>query len=329
MDKYYLLVTFGKELESNGNGNEGRRMILKDISGENTYYYGWFGPPRRTLLLFEEEAIEVIKNKLNVYSQGSSQSDFILDCPNVIGEYEGTILFDDNFFDQYGALMYNLVVNNDVPIISSNRHSPQKEVYLILDPSEAPQQKESKVLRTLATGQSDITRHEAYTKAIGLNESNGLVPTYINKKQTLNQMLQIVKKSVPEATQIVLYYPNSLYRASNIYNIGEARLAVAFPNNYIRQIVSNIVSPEGASIANFDTIPVTHSINPESQYKEVRDFDYVIPTVYTGNPGVISSTGSAYDSYAIVSEEDLIALQNLLNNLSNTSMDLYFGVGGK
>lgn len=72
MDKYYLLVTFGKELESDGNGNEGRRMILKDISGENTYYYGWFGPPERTLLLFEEEAIEVIKNKLNVYSQGSS-----------------------------------------------------------------------------------------------------------------------------------------------------------------------------------------------------------------------------------------------------------------
>lgn len=40
MDKYYLLVTFGKELESDGDGNKGRRMILKDISGENTYYHG-------------------------------------------------------------------------------------------------------------------------------------------------------------------------------------------------------------------------------------------------------------------------------------------------
>lgn len=68
----------------------------------------------------------------------------------------------------------------------------------------------NKVLRTIATGQSDITRHEAYTKATGLNEFNNLVPTYINKKQTLNQMLQIVKRSVPEATQIVLKLPNTL-----------------------------------------------------------------------------------------------------------------------
>lgn len=187
----------------------------------------------------------------------------------------------------------------------------------------------NKVLRTLATGQSDITRHEAYTKATGLNEYNGLVPTYINKEQTLNQMLQIVKRSVPEATQIVLYYPNSLYNASNIYNIRQAYLAVAFPNNYIRQIVSNIVSPEDASIANFDIIPVTHSINSESQYTEVRDFEYVIPTKYTENSGVTSSTGSAYNSYAVVSEEDLIALQDLLNDLSNTNMDLYFGTTGK
>ena len=168
MDKYYLLVTFGKELESDGNGNEGRRMILKDISGENTYYFGFYGHPKRMLLLFEEEVIEVIKNKLNVYSQGSSQSDFIL-------EYD---LFNDNFQDQYDTLIYGVVVNNDVPIIASNGRSPQKEVYLILDPSEAPKQEENKVLRTLATGQSDITRHEAYTKAQGLNWANASVPKY-------------------------------------------------------------------------------------------------------------------------------------------------------
>ena len=34
------------------------------------------------------------------------------------------------------------------------------------------------ITRTLATGQSDITRHEAYTKAQGLNEFNGLTPLY-------------------------------------------------------------------------------------------------------------------------------------------------------
>lgn len=177
MDKYYLLVTFGKELESDGNGNEGRRMILEDISGENTYYYGQYGPPSRGLLLFKEEVIEAIKNKLKVYSQESEQSDFILD-------YD---LIDDYFLDKWGSFIYFQIVNNDVPIIASyDRGSTQKEVYLILDPTEAPQQKESKVLRTLATGQSDITRHEAYTKVTGLNEYNGLVPTYINKEQTLN-----------------------------------------------------------------------------------------------------------------------------------------------
>lgn len=36
----------------------------------------------------------------------------------------------------------------------------------------------NKVLRTLATGQSDITRHEAYTKVQGLNLANANVPKY-------------------------------------------------------------------------------------------------------------------------------------------------------
>lgn len=37
------------------------------------------------------------------------------------------------------------------------------------------------ITRTLATGQSDITRHEAYTKAQGLNEFNSLTPSYDHK----------------------------------------------------------------------------------------------------------------------------------------------------
>lgn len=36
----------------------------------------------------------------------------------------------------------------------------------------------NKVLRTLATGQSDITRHEAFTKAQGLNWANANAPKY-------------------------------------------------------------------------------------------------------------------------------------------------------
>ncbi len=72
MDKYYyLLVTFGKELESDGDGHKGRRMILKNAYGENTYYYGSYGPPDRTMYLFREDVIESIKNKLKVYSQES------------------------------------------------------------------------------------------------------------------------------------------------------------------------------------------------------------------------------------------------------------------
>lgn len=38
------------------------------------------------------------------------------------------------------------------------------------------------ITRTLATGQSDITRHEAYTKATGLNEFNSLAPSYTKEK---------------------------------------------------------------------------------------------------------------------------------------------------
>lgn len=129
MDKYYLLVTFGKELESDGYDGKGRRMILKDVSGENTYYYGSYGPPSRELILFKEEVIEAIKNKLKIYSQESEQSDFILD---------GDIM-DDYFIDQWDSSIYYLEVNNDVPIISSrDRGNIHQEVYLILDPSEAP-----------------------------------------------------------------------------------------------------------------------------------------------------------------------------------------------
>lgn len=179
MDKYYLLVTFGEELESDGNGNEGRRMILKDISGENTYYYGQYGPPSRELILFKEEVIEAIKNKLKVYSQESEQSDFILD-------YD---IMDDYFIDQWDGFIYFQIVNNDVPIITSyDRGAVHQEVYLILDPSEAPKQEENKVLRTLATGQSDITRHDAYTKAQGLNWSNANVPQYSAAQITIKSL---------------------------------------------------------------------------------------------------------------------------------------------
>lgn len=42
------------------------------------------------------------------------------------------------------------------------------------------------ITRTLAIGQSDITRHEAYTKAQGLNEFNSLAPRYHKQQITLH-----------------------------------------------------------------------------------------------------------------------------------------------
>lgn len=55
----------------------------------------------------------------------------------------------------------------------------------------------NKVLRTIATGQSDITRHEAYTKATGLNEFNSLTPVYnssANLEELMNQISEILSE---------------------------------------------------------------------------------------------------------------------------------------
>lgn len=41
---------------------------------------------------------------------------------------------------------------------------------------------EKVITHTLAMGQSDITRHEAYTKATGLNEFNSLSPSYTKEE---------------------------------------------------------------------------------------------------------------------------------------------------
>ena len=66
------------------------------------------------------------------------------------------------------------------PSITYDLINPQflsSKIVLIQDYNSTNKQSK-KVLCTLATGQSDITRHEAYTKAQGLNEFNSLNPQY-------------------------------------------------------------------------------------------------------------------------------------------------------
>jgi len=71
--------------------------------------------------------------------------------------------------------------NQNTPILGNYEFKPTKEYHFVLDEewyNKHYGEDSNKVLRTLATGQSDITRHEAYTKAQGLNWANANVPKY-------------------------------------------------------------------------------------------------------------------------------------------------------
>lgn len=75
------------------------------------------------------------------------------------------------------------------------------------------------ITRTLATGQSDITRHEAYTKAQGLNEFNSLTPGYDHKQQITLHYCDIGDTRVLIDPQVKYKYgSNTPY--CNIYDCG-------------------------------------------------------------------------------------------------------------
>ena len=84
--------------------------------------------------------------------------------------------------------------------------------------------------KLIAKGQSDITRHEPYTKVTGLTENNSLSPLYTKEedKPVLDQMLEIVKKYIPDAYQIILYLP----AVTNIHNVTTAFIGVAIKHNF-------------------------------------------------------------------------------------------------
>lgn len=73
----------------------------------------------------------------------------------------------------------------------------------------------NKVLRTLATGQSDITRHEAHTKAQGLNWSNANVPKY-SAEATYNVLLTIGENSLSIPVSILGADDNGAYYVGTI-----------------------------------------------------------------------------------------------------------------
>ena len=94
------------------------------------------------------------------------------------------------------------------PSITYDLINPQflsSKIVLIQDYNSTNKQSK-KVLCTLATGQSDITRHEAYTKAQGLNEFNSLNPQYFDNTPAEEKILQTIRKTIPDATEIVLVY---------------------------------------------------------------------------------------------------------------------------
>lgn len=89
-------------------------------------------------------------------------------------------LVDDYFFNEHTA-RYRGDDRPDYQYIGNYIFPPTNEYHFILDEewyNKYYGEDSNKVLRTLATGQSDITRHDAYTKAQGLNWANANVPKY-------------------------------------------------------------------------------------------------------------------------------------------------------
>lgn len=91
------------------------------------------------------------------------------------------IMLDVHFFEEHcGIMLANIIL--DYEMVDSI-FSPFIEYHFVIDEewyNKHYGEDSNKVLRTLSTGQSDITRHEAYTKAQGLNWANANAPKYTN-----------------------------------------------------------------------------------------------------------------------------------------------------
>ena len=89
------------------------------------------------------------------------------------------------FEDHSGIMLKNIILDYEMV---DGMFDPGIEYHFVLDEewyNKHYGDNSNKVLRTLATGQSDITRHEAYTKVQGLNWANASAPKY-EVKSTLD-----------------------------------------------------------------------------------------------------------------------------------------------
>ena len=181
------------------------------------------------------------------------------------------------------------------------------------------------ITRTLATGQSDITRHEAYTKVTGLNEFNSLTPSYTNEedKPTLDQMLDIVKKYIPDAQHIILYRP----AVSDIYGLTSAFIGVAVEHNYnpeddfIPEELYEycLIEADGTQKAH---ILMNCSIDPDMPAGHTMTTYEMILAQCTGRLYIQSETIQA--DIKKIPTNDFTKLWDLSVNLIDTNMELYF-----
>ena len=90
------------------------------------------------------------------------------------------------FFKEHsGIMLANIILDYEMV---GGMFDPGIEYHFVLDEewyNKHYGEDSNKVLRTLSTGQSDITRHEAFTKAQGLNWANANAPQY-EVKSTLD-----------------------------------------------------------------------------------------------------------------------------------------------
>lgn len=177
----------------------------------------------------------------------------------------------------------------------------------------------------MTQGQSDITRHEPYTKVTGLTENNSLTPSYTKEedKPALDQMLEIVKKYIPDAQSIILYHP----AVTDLYSLTSAFIGVAVKHNYNPEddfIPENeyeycLIEADGAQKAH---ILMNCSIDPDMPAGRTKTAYNMILAQCTGRLYIQSETIQA--DIKKIPMNDFTKLWDLSINLIDTNMELYF-----
>lgn len=324
---YYVIKFDDVYLDAQNPGGQtihGRRMLLAQIpqnqSQSYEYTYQLAGRRSEWAFIFDDIIIQQIVSQINVYDKEDSKL-----LSDILGSYS---------IEYWSAHVGTVGVSPAWLPLVADKFGP----YVLLDPnySTPSGNKSNKVLRTLATGQSDITRHEAYTKAQGLNEFNSLTPSYTNSSnnQILKQMLEIVKRSIPEipeGAKVVLYTGFPL-NPNGIYNINNAYIAILIP---VQEVIDgqvynldtiNVITNE-ADQSQYHCIAVGCLTDSNSQYTRISEFTYLITTTCTD---VVQVT-NALEHYEKIEIplSDLEELFDLSHSLIDTNTDLYYGLGGK